>query len=189
MAQRATRQVTRSIALRDLESDSDSDDEGDGSEEENMGVDEREPQVHPRTYRFWGIASSPGDGTTVVLVSGHKTMHGDRRGLCKLLFSSYVAEEGAQEAPRRVMPTSVSIEGRAWEWMYGHGESVVGAGFTADTAPVVRPSALKDQFKGVFEKMPCTFCEEPLRIKNGDGVCTTGHAFSKFARVEARFEF
>lgn len=188
VAQRATRQVTRSIALRDLESDSDSEDDGDGSDEENMGVDEREPQVYPTTYRFWGIASSPGGGTTVALVSGHKTLHGDRRGLSKLLFSSYVAEEGAQETPRRVMPTSVSIEGRAWEWMYGHGEEVAGAGFTANTARVVRPSALKEQFKGVFERMPCTFCEEPLRVKDGDGVCTIGHAFSKWIHLVSMFQ-
>lgn len=180
IAQRVSRRVARSTALRDQESDSDSEgDEGDGTDNDAIAVDERERLVYPHTYRFWGLASSPGDGTTVVSVSRHKTQHADRNGLSKLQFGWYVAEDDAAAQPRIPMPATMSTESKLWEWMYGNGEGVAGTGTLDDAVDQSEVNQLKAHFKDALEHLECTFCDEKLAIKNIDAVCPNGHAFSK----------
>lgn len=180
ISQRVSRRVARSTALQDQDSDSDSEeDDGNRTDVDAVEVDERERQVYPHTYRFWGLASSPGDGTTVVLVSRHKTQHADRKGLSKLQFGWYVAEENALVQPRVPMATTLSTEARLWEWMYGNGEGVPGTGTLDEANDQPATSKLKSQFKNALEHLKCTFCDEKLEIKDDNAVCVNRHAFSK----------
>ncbi|CEJ84248.1 hypothetical protein VHEMI03423 [[Torrubiella] hemipterigena] len=178
ISQRVSRRVARSTALQDQDSDSDSEeDDGNRTDVDAVEVDERESQVYPHMYRFWGLASSPGDGTTVVLVSRHKTQHADRKGLSKLQFGWYVAEENSPVQPKLPMATTLSTEAKLWEWMYGNGEGVPGTGTLDEANDQPATSKLKSQFKSALEHSKCTFCDEKLEIKDDNAICVNRHAF------------
>ncbi|PFH54896.1 hypothetical protein XA68_12642 [Ophiocordyceps unilateralis] len=123
--------------MQGLDSDSDSEDmEDEEEEEEGEEGEESSPsstmtRLHPHRFRFWGLAASPGHGSTAVLVSKHSTVHAHRRARSRLLFG--------WTRPQHVRPlrppasTLLTTEGRLWEAAYGG----------ADALPLVASAALR----------------------------------------------
>lgn len=169
-----TRLVPRAIALEGIDSDSDD------SEDDMMEEDTSQLQVPEARYRIWGLAHSPGGGTTAVLVSRYSTIHPERRALCKLMFSR--RDEERDEAASAVAPTrQLTTEGQVWEWMYGNGPDVFGATSTSKFSPELHDTPLRKQFKDVAVRQYCVFCDAALRLEEDEAKCENGHVFARCA--------
>lgn len=167
-----TRLVPRAAALEGIDSDSDD------SEDDPMEEDTTQLQVPEARYRIWGLAHSPGGGTTAVLVSRYSTLHPERRALCKLMFSR--RDEERDEAADTVAPTKqLTTEGQVWEWMYGNGPEVLGTTSTSKISPELHNTPLREQFKDIAEHQHCVFCDAALRLEEDEAKCENGHMFGK----------
>ncbi|KAL4729394.1 hypothetical protein ACLX1H_003811 [Fusarium chlamydosporum] len=169
-----TRLVPRAAALEGIDSDSDD------SEDDPMEEDTTQLQVPEARYRIWGLAHSPGGGTTAVLVSRYSTLHPERRALCKLMFSR--RDEERDEAADTVAPTKqLTTEGQVWEWMYGNGPEVLGTTSTSKISPELHNTPLREQFKDIAEHQHCVFCDAALRLEEDEAKCENGHMFARCA--------
>ncbi|KAF9775249.1 hypothetical protein IL306_006665 [Fusarium sp. DS 682] len=170
-----TRLVARAVALEGLDSDSDD------SEDDLMDEDTTQLQVPESRYRIWGLAHSPGGGTTAVLVSRYSTLHPERRALCKLMFSRRDEERGEEDAV--TLTKRLTTEGQVWEWMYGNAPEVLGTTATRKISPELNNSPLRDQFRNVAANQRCVFCDAALHLEEDEAKCENGHLF-----VGANFE-
>ncbi|KAM0206461.1 hypothetical protein ACHAQI_008188 [Fusarium lateritium] len=169
-----TRLVPRSVALEGLDSDSDD------SEDDFMDEDTTQLQVPESRYRIWGLAHSPGGGTTAVLVSRYSTQHPERRALCKLMFSRRDEERGAEGGT--VVPSKqLTTEGQVWEWMYGNGPEVLGTTITSKISPELHNSPLREQFRSIAAMQQCVFCDTALHLEEDEAKCENGHLFARCA--------
>ncbi|GAP89058.2 putative gpi-anchor transamidase-like protein [Rosellinia necatrix] len=198
----------------DLESDSDFDSEDEDDEDEDgdddgdaairrdvfgiRGVD-TEDQVHLQRVRIWGLAASPGGGTSAVFVSLHSTLELERdtfAGLrCRVLFGVHphpyphhpAAHHATAAAARRAEEErTLSTEAAAWEWMYAAGPPV--PGFTAPArcaSPGDGRAALREHFDIVARRQLCVFCDAPLAAAAGGNTsrCGNGHLFENCANT------
>lgn len=166
--QSTQRLVPRDDAVGDPSPSSESDTDDEFQEEAGKST----IKVHPWRFRFWGLASSPGDGSTVALVSKHSAQLPSRRGLSKLVFGSHpTTQQGAAEdqAP------GLSTEGRMWEWMYGGGGHVPGATTAADNIDL--NPLLRNFFTGAGAKQKCAFCDGELQNDGTEARCPDNHTF------------
>ncbi|KAM0321968.1 hypothetical protein ACHAPQ_009193 [Fusarium lateritium] len=169
-----TRLVPRSVALEGLDSDSDD------SEDDFMDEDTTQLQVPESRYRIWGLAHSPGGGTTAVLVSRYSTQHPERRALCKLMFSRRDDERGTEGGT--VVPSKqLTTEGQVWEWMYGNGPEVLGTTITSKISPELHNSPLREQFRSIAAMQQCVFCDTALHLEEDEAKCENGHLFARCA--------
>ncbi|KAF4999144.1 hypothetical protein FGRMN_2672 [Fusarium graminum] len=169
-----TRLVPRSVALEGLDSDSDD------SDDDFMDEDTTQSQVPESRYRIWGLAHSPGGGTTAVLASRYSTQHPERRALCKLMFSRR-DEEPDSEGGVVVSSKHLTTEGQVWEWMYGNGPEVLGTTTTSKISPELHDSPLRAQFSGIAANQQCVFCDTALRLEENEAKCENGHMFARCA--------
>ncbi|ROW04447.1 hypothetical protein VMCG_05012 [Cytospora schulzeri] len=136
----------------DDEDDEDSDDDDD---EDGAGAAYQGPDVHPLRMRIWGLAVSPGGGTTAVLASQQLTQKPERGGWhnhrSRVMFDHHHNKgrrplrrkaqvhggggigggpmdlDGDEEAgSSTVNVDNLTTEARLWEWMYGGGPGVPG---------------------------------------------------------------
>ncbi|KAF5020505.1 hypothetical protein F66182_7468 [Fusarium sp. NRRL 66182] len=172
-----TRLVSRATALEGIDSDSDD------SEDDLMEEDTPELQVPESRYRIWGLASSPGGGTTAVLVSRYSTQHPERRALCKLMFARRDQDqrEDGTHGDAGTSATSLTTEGQVWEWMYGNGPEVLGTTAKSKISPELHNSPLREQFRSVAENQHCVFCDAALRLEEDEARCEKGHLFARCA--------
>ncbi|RGP75304.1 hypothetical protein FSPOR_926 [Fusarium sporotrichioides] len=169
-----TRLVPRAVALEGIDSDSDD------SEDDMMEEDTSQLQVPEARYRIWGLAHSPGGGTTAVLVSRYSTLHPERRALCKLMFSR--RDEEREEVAGTVVPMRrLTTEGQVWEWMYGNGPEVLGTTSTSKISPELHDTALREQFRDIAAHQHCVFCDAALRLEEDEAKCENGHLFARCA--------
>ncbi|KAK7409457.1 hypothetical protein QQX98_008365 [Neonectria punicea] len=171
-----TRLVSRASALEGLDSDSD-------SEDELMEEDGPKLQVHQSRFRIWGMAASPGGGSTAVLVSQYSTQHPERRAISKLLFGwrSRTEEQDSVQNLTATSTTGLTTEGQLWEWMYGGGPEVPGTTLENKASAEVRESPLREQFKDVIVKQRCVFCDSTLQTAGDEVNCNNGHLFARCA--------
>ena len=143
-----------------------------------MTEDKAQPQVHPNRFRIWGLAASPGDGSTAAIVSRYDTQHPTRRDYAKVMFGWSVPGD---DADKRVhpMPPRSTTEARVWEWLYGNGVEVPGTTEAPEIMPLATHSPLREQFKSAIGGMKCVFCDTPMRHKGADVECENGHLFGK----------
>ncbi|KAH7165584.1 peptidase C13 family-domain-containing protein [Dactylonectria macrodidyma] len=166
-----TRLISRASALEGLDSDSDD------SEDEPMDEGESKLQVHQSRFRIWGMATSPGGGSTVTLVSQFSTLHPERRAISKLMFG-WRDETEIEEVKSS---KELSTEGQLWEWMYGGGSEVPGTTVVGKMSTGVRDSPLREQFKEVIAGQRCVFCDSTLQTEGHDVKCENGHSFARCA--------
>ncbi|KAM3502598.1 hypothetical protein MY10362_004752 [Beauveria mimosiformis] len=234
LGQRTVRRIPLARALRgkDIDSDdsSDEDDGGDPAvlpdadldpdldvqmqeprEERSSSQQQQQQHVHPRRFRLWGLAASPGDGCTAAVVSKYNTQHPSRRDRAEVMFGWHVpgdAEEapaaaaaaaggaGGSSSKKTMAPpppppppppplAKLTTEARVWEWMYGRGGQVPGTTLASDDTllPVSSSltSALRWQFRDVLPRIRCVFCEAPMRAQGAEAVCDAGHSFATCA--------
>lgn len=115
------------------------------------------PDVYPYNMRVWGIARSPGGGSTAVLATPLLTQRpmrgawGAHRSRVLFGWRTRVGEpkasgsnetggsSGSSTAPGAVSSVvDLTTEGRLWEWMYGGGPGIPGL------TPRLEPDALED---------------------------------------------
>lgn len=193
--QRVGRLVPRSAAMQGIDRGSESgsdapddddlyedddDGDGDGDGDVEMGESSHAPeiQVHPNRFRLWGLAASPGDGSTAVLVSRYDTLYPSRRDFVKVMFGWCVAGDDADKRVHTMPPRSTT-EARVWEWLYGNGDEVPGTTDAPEIMPLAAHSPLREQFKVAVEAMKCVFCDSPMQQKGVDVECENGHTFGK----------
>jgi hypothetical protein len=183
ITKQTTRLIPREAAPETLLDDSD--------EDEDDNVDdlyedfESKPDLHPYRYRFWGLVSSPGDGSTAALVSQYSNYYPHRRGFCKLLFGSKSprkSEEQAEEQAEQETPQGeLTTEGKLWEWMYGGGAQVPGVTTSTSVDPSLYRASPQDSFfRDLRENQSCVFCDSRLQIDGGEARCSNNHTFGKF---------
>ncbi|KAI5919783.1 hypothetical protein F4810DRAFT_714134 [Camillea tinctor] len=179
--------------------------EEEGGNDENMGpllgvrTLDTADQVHTTRVRIWGMAGSPGGGTTAVFVSEHSTVKPERdtyAGLnCRVLFGRVPGrgdnsigisepETETEIEKEREREKMLSTEARMWEWIYGGGPPVPGisaagtdhGGEEGDEADQV---ALRDHFALVRQQQVCAFCETRLEPSEDakSSRCGRGHVF------------
>lgn len=167
-----TRLVPRASALEGLDSDTDESDE-----EMAEDGDDAKVRVHHSRFRIWGIAASPGGGSTAVLVSQFNTQHPERRAVSKLMFGWRDRGEGDKTLDKP-STAGLTTEGQLWEWMYGGGPEV---SRTASAGVDEVKSPLREQFKDVAARQRCVFCDAELQPEGNDVKCTNGHTFARCA--------
>lgn len=181
ITKQTTRLIPREAAPETLLDDSD--------EDEDDNVDdlyedfESKPDLHPYRYRFWGLVSSPGDGSTAALVSQYSNYYPHRRGFCKLLFGSKSprkSEEQAEEQAEQETPQGeLTTEGKLWEWMYGGGAQVPGVTTSTSVDPSLYRASPQDSFfRDLRENQSCVFCDSRLQIDGGEARCSNNHTFA-----------
>ncbi|UNI21872.1 hypothetical protein JDV02_007821 [Purpureocillium takamizusanense] len=186
----------------DPESDDDDDDDDDDYEDDNedmvavvdgeeqVGNGEGEPplsKVPPHRFRFWGLAASPGDGTTAALVTRHNTQHAHRRARSSIFFSwrdgrgSTSADGAGAASSRPAPPDGLTTEGRLWEAVYGGQGDVASIlppdGAEGPSAPL--STALHDLFRDVATRRGCVFCDAKLTTLGKEARCESGHTFGE----------
>lgn len=188
--------------VQDLDSaDENQDGEGDvaiGDAVADGEVQMREPpknqerQVHPRRFRLWGLAASPGDGCTAAVVSRYSTQHPNRRAQAEVMFGWHVPPEtdddredagaaGSNGGGAKAMPARATTEARIWEWLYGRGDEVPGTTDATDIIPLASSlSMLRDTFHHILSRIRCVFCDTGVTVKDAEAVCENGHAFGMF---------
>ncbi|TQV98876.1 hypothetical protein V2A60_007424 [Cordyceps javanica] len=213
LGQRSVRQISLTRALRgkDIDSDDSDSDDMDGEQDapdrdrldtEGPGIgavadgdvqmrepDVSERRVHPRRFRLWGLAASPGDGCTAAVVSKYSTQHPSRRDRAEVMFGWYVPGEVEDEVagektippppPPPPPPAKATTEARVWEWMYGRGPEVPGTTTAADILPLASSlNSLRRQFRDVLPRIRCVFCDTAVREQGAEAVCEKGHSFA-----------
>ncbi|KAI0391396.1 hypothetical protein F5Y17DRAFT_409285 [Xylariaceae sp. FL0594] len=190
------------------EFDSEDEDDDDGFDDDpGVGVDDAEDQVHVTRVRIWGMAASPGGGTSAVFVSLHSALELERdtfAGLkCRVLFGTHQSPSSSSS----IIDTTdscLSTEARAWEWMYAGGRPVPGFSSSCPSAAGGQKStkrtggddyehddserqALRDQFRILAQRQRCVFCDSvPLTAQGGSSstsVCPRGHVFENCANT------
>lgn len=165
----------------------------DGEVQMREQPDTGERQVHPRRFRLWGLAASPGDGCTAVVVSKYNTQHPHRRDYAEIMFGWYVANDGEEDQAaisRNTLPPRASTEARVWEWMYGRGDEVPGTTNATDIIPLASSlSTLRRQFRDVLPKMRCVFCDTRVQEKGSEAECENGHSFGKPIALPCCFSY
>ncbi|KAI5463201.1 hypothetical protein BGZ63DRAFT_505263 [Mariannaea sp. PMI_226] len=172
-----TRVVSRASALEGLDSDTDE------SEDEIVAEDdESKLQAHHSRFCIWGMAASPGGGSTAVLVSQFNTQHPERRAVSKLLFGWRDQEDYRSVQSQEATPAEgLTTEGQLWEWMYGGGRAVPGTTAGNKTMAEEGDSRLREQFRGVVARQQCVFCDARLQTEGNDVKCMNGHVFARCA--------
>ncbi|POR38367.1 Uncharacterized protein TPAR_01426, partial [Tolypocladium paradoxum] len=173
----STRLVPRLAAMEGLESDSDSEDLDDEFMEDEVPTS----QVHPHRYRFWGLASSPGDGCTAVLVTKHNTQHPYRRPRSKILFGQRGPTKVMSAGKQTGVAKKLTTEGRLWEACYGNQGDVSDIVPTGTTDSPTHQSPLRDLFKDITAQQRCVHCESQLSISSQESTCENGHSFATCA--------
>lgn len=168
-----TRLVPRLAAMEGLESDSDSEDMDDELMEDEVPMS----QVHPHRFRFWGLAASPGDGCTAVLVTKHNTQHPYRRPRSRILFGQRSPTKDTTPGKQIGVAKKLTTEGRLWEACYGNQGDVsdIAPPGTADSP--IHQNPLRDLFKEVTAQHRCGYCESQLKMSSQGSVCENGHSF------------
>lgn len=219
IGQRTVRRISLARALRgkDIDSDDSEDDEmdleqdidiekleseGNGAlaegdvqmQERNGGSSER--QVHPRRFRLWGLAASPGDGCTAAVVSKYNTQHPNRRDRAEVVFGWCVPPDGedgddttaaAAAAYNKPMPARATTEARVWEWLYGRGPEVPGTTDATDILTLASSmSTLRRQFRDVLPRVHCVFCDTRVWENGAEAICDKGHSFGTFFQLCSR---
>ncbi|OAA61335.1 hypothetical protein ISF_05414 [Cordyceps fumosorosea ARSEF 2679] len=196
LGQRTVRRIPLARALRGkyIDSSSDSSDpEPDDDDEmpDSTTAAERRQTVHPRRFRLWGLAASPGDGCTAAVVSRHSTQHPSRRDRAEVMFGWHVPPDGDVAGIKTVasLPRKASTEARVWEWLYGRGPEVPGTTHATSIpldSNMVGGGALRRQFREVLARVRCVFCDGALRETDGgaDAVCSNGHSFGKSSSLD-----
>lgn len=150
---------------------------GDGDDDDNSDDDDEDldpdadfdpwanegPDVHPYNMRLWGLARSPGGGSTAVLATplltqrpmrgawgAHRSrvLFGWRTRVGDKAAAEPITEEENQNANSTTTTTTTTLatvsvdkltttEARLWEWMYGGGPGVLGL------TPRLAPDALE----------------------------------------------
>lgn len=170
LQQTSTRLIPRTKAVNIPDVGSDSED----TDDELDDIEGPGPKVHPYRFRFWGMAASPGGGSTVALVSKHNNLYPSRAARCRLIFGEAVRTEGREEAVRPHLK-GLTTEGKMWEWMYGGGEDV--AGVTTQNEDPALSTPLKDFFKDIKDKQSCCFCESGVQDTGSESKCLNNHTF------------
>ncbi|EGX92852.1 hypothetical protein CCM_04224 [Cordyceps militaris CM01] len=142
-----------------------------------------ERQVHPRRFRLWGLAASPGDGCTAAVVTKYNTQHPSRRDRAEVMFGWHVSEEpavaGKKPAAVSLLPARATTEARVWEWMYGRGPPVRGTTHPTDSFPLAsHGTTVRRQFQSVLPRIRCVFCDAEMREEGAEAVCANGHSFA-----------
>jgi hypothetical protein len=148
------------------------------------------PLIHPYQFRIWGLALSPGGGSTAALVTRSSTRYPDRKGRSKLFFgwTRSSAEQSPEEnGGSKEANSKLTTEGRIWEWMYGTGPDITRS--TANTDPSLshRQPALSEFFRDVKANQKCAFCESTLRNDGYEAKCDNGHSFGEYKRNPTPF--
>lgn len=180
---RATsRLVPLEIASETVDSDSDDSSVSDGE----LDMEEMEPPlIHPYQFRIWGLALSPGGGSTAALITRSSTQYPDRKGRSKLFFgwTRTPAEDGSGEEEA---DSKLTTEGRLWEWMYGGGPDIVGSVANVDPSLSHRLPALSEFFQDVKANQKCAFCESTLQNNGYEAKCDHGHSFGEYHFMRKR---
>lgn len=176
VSKRLTRVVSRLTAITEVSSDSGSED----SEIEAMDEEDATYlRVYPRRFRLWDLASSPGGGSTAVLLSKHRTQHAQRRGKSILLFGWH-EPSGDNPSQKPDLQRNLTTEGQLWEWMYGGGSEVPGTGSGNMQSSSNIFSPLRELLGHLFAEQTCVFCDAHLeRTVDNDAACPNGHSFGK----------
>ncbi|CAJ2514299.1 Uu.00g024180.m01.CDS01 [Anthostomella pinea] len=158
-------------------------DEDDKSNLLGLGNMDTEDQVHVNRIRIWGMAISPGGGTSAVFVTQHSTVKPERdtfAGLdCRVLFGTN--NRGALDEDDTIVPVKkLSTEARMWEWMYGRGPPVPGIHIPSVDRSDGR-QALKDHFELIGRIQVCVFCDSRLDFHGKSSRCSKGHFFENCA--------
>ncbi|KAJ6444405.1 GPI-anchor transamidase [Purpureocillium lavendulum] len=160
----------------DPESDEDEEMMDDDDDDEELPLS----KVYAHRFRFWGLASSPGDGTTAVLVTRHNTQHPHRRARSSIFFGWYDPRDSSR-IPRIPAPDDLTTEGRLWEAVYGGKGDVASILPSEDAAPSALPSSpLHDLFRDVVPQQRCVFCDAGLGSMAKEAKCENGHTFGKY---------
>ncbi|KYK59508.1 putative GPI-anchor transamidase [Drechmeria coniospora] len=193
------RVVTRASAMEGVYSDEsdESDSEGEVADDET-GLLSR---VHVHRFRLWGLAASPGDGCTAVLVTRHNTQHAYRRPRSTILFGYHdggddegaalaTQEQNGNQRPSLRTTEELTTEARLWEALYGGRGDVDDVllrrreGWSEDGSWVSsarRSSAVQDAFKDLIGQQRCVFCDAPLNVSRVESTCASGHSFATCA--------
>jgi len=167
--------IPESMAIEGIGSDA-----GSSTDEDDQGLpEEAGNQVHPYRVRIWGLAASPGGGSTAVLISKHSTVHPSRACRTQVMFGWSLPKD----TPDAVMDGRLSTEAQVWERMYGGGPPVPGVGSIesggANLARSEESERLHEHFEGAASKQTCAYCEGLLRRDGDRAVCDNGHVFGK----------
>ncbi|KAJ4164708.1 hypothetical protein LMH87_006370 [Akanthomyces muscarius] len=217
IGQQTVRRISRARALRGKDIDSDDSEDDDLDLEQDIGIEKlesegpggagaltegdvqmQEPdsgsserQVHPRRFRLWGLAASPGDGCTAAVVSKYNTQHPNRRDRAEVVFGWYVPPEGdgdddtaavAAATYNKPMPARATTEARVWEWLYGRGPEVPGTTHATDILTLASSmSTLRHQFRDVLPRIHCVFCDTRVWENGAEAICDKGHSFATCA--------
>ncbi|KAI1436479.1 hypothetical protein GGR50DRAFT_223996 [Xylaria sp. CBS 124048] len=156
------------------------------------GVDTSD-QIHLGRVRIWGLASSPGGGTSAVFISQHSNIELGRdtfAGLkCRVLFGRNArilpVDPALSRPPARESEAEsrLSTEAKAWEWMYGGGAPV--PGYTAPADFILRDRrGLRERFEPVARGLLCVFCDASLApFSESTSQCRAGHLFETCANT------
>lgn len=141
--------IPRDDEGNNAEDDDDDDDEPSGDDraaKEDARFDpwaNEGPEVHPHNMRLWGLALSPGGGSTAVLATPLLTQHPMRgtwaANRSRVMFShedvlrpreqqhdDEQQQQHQQEAAGTTVVAGLSTEARLWEWMHGGGPGIPG---------------------------------------------------------------
>lgn len=179
---RATdRLIPIEIATETVDSDTDDSSVSEGE----LDIEEMEPPlIHPYRFRIWGLALSPGGGSTAALITRSSTQYPDRKGRSKLFFgwTRTSEEDGSKETDAKQPDSKLTTEGRIWEWMYGGGPDVLNPVANMDPSLSHRLPALGEFFRDVKANQKCAFCESTLRNNGYEAKCDNGHSFGEYNR-------
>lgn len=187
----ASRLIPLDAAPETAQSDSDSSEsEEEEEEEEDMEEDEAsQPKFHPYRFHFWGLALSPGGGSSAALISRYSTQYPDRRPTSKLFFGWRRGPAQSHHVSSVSTGSKLTTEGRIWEWMYGGGPDVVGS--RTDTAMDPSLSHRSDHgefFETIKANQKCPFCEDKLKYDGYEAKCYNGHDFGEPASQTSIFQ-
>lgn len=182
MKRATTRLIPQDAAPDTVHSDTDSSVSEDDDDDDPDQPERTTPQIHPYRFRFWGLALSPGGGSTAALISRYSTQYPDRRGMSQLFFGWRRSSGADTESPSRQTGLKLTTEGRVWEWMYGGGPNVVEpiSNTAAMDPSLSHRSDLGELFQDVKANQKCVFCDEKLRNDNYEARCANNHSFGKY---------
>lgn len=163
-----------------------------GSDDENLDFIPTGPDIYPTRMRLWGLAQSPGGGSTVVVATPQMTQFPERGGWhssrSNVMFGWPARDtNNSQLSQTQGLPAiqDLSAEGKMWEWMYGTGPGVPGVTSTASdndadvTAQHTRQD-VKHLFVDTVRGQTCVICNDGSRIRTGamESICEKGHIFA-----------
>jgi hypothetical protein len=180
--------------------DDDDDDYANDSDEEFVKAEFLQEITNPHNnmekipttrVRVWGMASSPGGGVTAVFITLNSTIKPERHtfsGLrCRVLFGQNLAPVDEAFLSTR----KLTVEGRAFEGMYGGGPRVPGVGIPGERTSNINIERIGvvEAFKQVAAKLVCSLCGGALEVQGGSSRCARGHVFGKFAKLGGKSSF